>query len=74
MWSLLHSSGINNLVAVRTTLCVDLDYKLPTTLNMRTRNSLDMHVCFFTVQSIQVQDYKGKGENTNYHCVQVSID
>ena len=32
------SRGINNLVAVPTTLRIDFDYKLPTTKNIRTRN------------------------------------
>ena len=40
MWSSLHPCGINNLAAVPTTLRVDLDYKLPTTLNIRTRNRI----------------------------------
>ena len=35
------SRGINNLVAVPTTPRIDFDYKLPTTKNIRTRNTED---------------------------------
>jgi len=49
VWSELHSRGINNLVAVPTTLRIDFDYKLPTTKNIRTRNT--NNGCHLTLRS-----------------------
>jgi len=40
VWSLLHSCGINNLVAVPTSLRVDLDYKLPTTFKTNLQQAI----------------------------------
>ena len=45
------SRGINNLVAVPTTLRIDFDYKLPTTKNIRTRNIPVGHICHFFLQT-----------------------